>query len=671
VRRTGVYSFILFAALALAAPMRAAEVEAPPPPPAGVTAEDLRAYRRALEKAMAARLREAEGYHRERDFRQAAEVCDEILRIDPGNVEAQKLKYKAQLAQLEKQLAALDRESKFRDAEALLDLDRASNYPERKEPMARPRLPRREEAFKLSPKMIRMQQLLEQRVSVNFINADLDFVMSTLFKISGVNIIADQAVLQDKTLSLHVEAIPLKEILRFIVRNFDDLQYTVTEDAIWVTTTDKPPMEVRVYPLDFGLTASHPLPKLQGRQRGRPATQANQPRITAQQQQQQQQEDQQQAKSTYLEDLIMFVEGIEEVLPAGSQTYIDKNASSLVVYTTADGHEKVQPILALADKAPVQILISTRFIEIAVDDLRELGVDFGFTTTDERMTLDAGTGTSFGTAAGTGLSVLTSTSNDDPLFQATLRALEQDSHSKLLSAPQILALNNQTSQIRIDTQLDYVERYVSQNSPLIVSSETSDTVETETITALVPEFSQLNVGFTLEVTPSVGREMKTITLELHPEVSQAKGEIETQFGEAQIIVPQDFDDFPVIRRPIVDTRELRCRAVVEDGGILVIGGLMQQNTVKTENRVPILGSLPVLGLLFRSKSDTIVKSHLVIVVKAEIYHPSGRTYTDRISGGAPSAPPPGRPAGGPFLPVPEGPATDAAARPAAPVTVVP
>jgi type II secretory pathway component GspD/PulD (secretin) len=74
---------------------------------------------------------------------------------------------------------------------------------------------------------------------------------------------------------------------------------------------------------------------------------------------------------------------------------------------------------------------------------------------------------------------------------------------------------------------------------------------------------------------------------------------------------------------------------VEDGGLLVIGGLMSQDTEKTVTKVPVLGDIPLIGLLFRRTQDTVQKSHLVIVVKAQIIDPSGRTYADRSSVGGP------------------------------------
>jgi hypothetical protein len=81
---------------------------------------------------------------------------------------------------------------------------------------------------------------------------------------------------------------------------------------------------------------------------------------------------------------------------------------------------------------------------------------------------------------------------------------------------------------------------------------------------------------------------------------------------------------------VIDTRELRTKLVINDGDYVVIGGLMKNDTKKVVRRVPILGYIPLIGLLFRSTTDTVVKSNLIIVIQAQIVTPSGRNYTDSV-----------------------------------------
>src|ERR1700759_5398127 len=93
--------------------------------------------------------------------------------------------------------------------------------------------------------------------AMDFMKADLEFVLNTLFLLTGVNIIADPAAIEGKTLTLHVEDLPLRAVLDFIVRTNDGMTYSITDDAIWITATEASDMKKlmfpRVYPIQYGL----------------------------------------------------------------------------------------------------------------------------------------------------------------------------------------------------------------------------------------------------------------------------------------------------------------------------------------------------------------------------------------------------------------------------------
>jgi type II secretory pathway component GspD/PulD (secretin) len=196
-----------------------------------------------------------------------------------------------------------------------------------------------------------------------------------------------------------------------------------------------------------------------------------------------------------------------------------------------------------------------------------------------------------------------------------------------LSAPEILTLNNQRAVINVSTSFDYASQFQAISNPIIVGGGG----QTNTTSGFLPtQWDSVNVGFFLEVVPSVGRDMKTIVLDLHPVVDELDNS-------------EDFDsfrtfDFAVstggagatqqVPRPVVATRELTTKLVIEDGMTIVLGGLMRDRKVKVIKKVPILGDIPLLGLLFRSTSDTIEKSNLIIIVRAQIVTPAGQTYYD-------------------------------------------
>ncbi len=297
-----------------------------------------------------------------------------------------------------------------------------------------------------------------------------------------------------------------------------------------------------------------------------------------------------------------------------------------MVYTTPEMHDKISDMLAMMDRPPIQVLISTRFITIAVDDLADLGLDFSLNNKPgQDVELSVGSGTDLGVTGGTGLTGIISGQNTDPLFTATLRAMQQKGRSKILSAPQILTLNNQKGLIDLTTQFNYVTDW----REVTTTDVTDQGNQIERVTNYVPVLGQKDIGFKLEVTPSVGRDLKHIILELHPEITDVEGGV-AQFSNVQVLQLKDDETVPPTPQPIVNNQSVTTRLVICDGDMVVIGGLMSQDTSKTTTKVPILGSIPLIGALFRRQEDTVRKSHLVIVVKAKIIDPSGRGYKDRL-----------------------------------------
>jgi type II secretory pathway component GspD/PulD (secretin) len=463
-------------------------------------------------------------------------------------------------------------------------------------------------------------------VDLNLIDVDLSFLLSTLHRISGVNIIADDESLADKKLKILVENMPLKEILRFIVRKYPDIAYTVTENAVWITAKDPggpdPGMEPRIHPLNAGLVVTTPMKSSVRTRRttGRRGTTTpaapgapGAPGAT------------EPPPKTSLEEVIEWME-LWPDWPSGTQWSLDKTNSSLMVYTTPEMHEKISEMLMLVDRPPIQVLISTRFITISVDDLADLGLDFSMNTKPgQDIVLATGSGTDLGVTQGTGITAIVKGEDTDPLFTATLRALQQKGRAKVLSAPQVITLNNQKGIIDLTTRFRYQTDWEEIRTVEVLGDDSNRTIER--VTSFRPVMADGEEGFKLFVTPSVGRNLKHIVLEVEPIITDLEGEL-ARFAETQITVIPEDESPPPIPQPIMHEQTVRTRMVVEDGGLLVIGGLMSQDTEKTQTKVPVLGDIPILGLLFRRQLDTVKKKHLVIVVKAQIMDPSGRSYTD-------------------------------------------
>jgi general secretion pathway protein D len=328
---------------------------------------------------------------------------------------------------------------------------------------------------------------------------------------------------------------------------------------------------------------------------------------------------------------------LSEVIPtvSGSALMLDERTGALIVTQVPYYMQQVERLLAELDVRPVEVRIEARFIELTVTDTDEWGLDAQLTGPLALSKTTAADGTrgpgvqfsSLGTElarttgidftafdnqkAGNGLNftlqgILTGTQ-----YAAVLHALEKTTKTKTLSAPQVTTLNNQTATIKIVTEFVYASRYEAsvKREDLTGDGDFNDvhngTRETRFVN--VPQdFITKDLGILLYVTPSVGHDRKTITLALKPEVSEKKTD-DTFSGE--------------ITLPRFTTRNLETTIVVEDGETVVLGGLMKDTVSNTTTKVPVLGSLPLLGPLFQKRADSIERSNLLIFVTAHLVSP--------------------------------------------------
>ena len=145
------------------------------------------------------------------------------------------------------------------------------------------------------------------------------------------------------------------------------------------------------------------------------------------------------------------------------------------------------------------------------------------------------------------------------------------------------------------------------------------------ITAGTPQdFTIQEVGVTLEVTPTVAAD-DSIALNLKPKVTEFEGFVEyggtsvAISGGVTVSVPSGFF------QPIFSTREVTTEVTVFDGATVVIGGLTREEVKTIDDKVPVLGSIPLIGAAFRSSGKSIQKKSLMVFVTANLVSPGGAT----------------------------------------------
>ncbi|MDR3402701.1 MAG: type II and III secretion system protein, partial [Chthoniobacter sp.] len=228
----------------------------------------------------------------------------------------------------------------------------------------------------------------------------------------------------------------------------------------------------------------------------------------------------------------------------------------------------------------------------------------------------------------------------DPQFQLVIRALNQKKGVDLLSSPKVTTKSGQRAVIEIIREFRYPTEFTPPQipqtfqTPAIVgtglgvgaSNSGSFPVTPTTPTA----FETRNTGVTLEVEPVVGPDGYTIDLNLVPQVVEFEGFINygspitstttnplTGVSTPNIITPN------VINQPIFSTRKVTTSVSVYDGSTVVLGGLIREDVQKVEDKVPIIGDIPIVGRLFRSSVDQHIKRNLVIFVSARLINAAG------------------------------------------------
>ncbi len=224
-----------------------------------------------------------------------------------------------------------------------------------------------------------------------------------------------------------------------------------------------------------------------------------------------------------------------------------------------------------------------------------------------------------------------STSPDSMLIQhkgstpidLLISALDQSSGADVLSAPRVVTRSGEEATIRVGELHNFPEVFegdTDQATMLIVSYQ---------------DFTEKLLGVELAVTPEV--DGNNITLALNPRITELAGWQNYQMAAAngiynhrQNIISTRYTHDPVVARlPIFKKREIETEVTISDGSTIGMGGLISERIESFEDKVPLLGSLPLVGRLFRNEGERAVKRNLLMFVTAKIVEPTGRINTSR------------------------------------------
>ncbi len=208
---------------------------------------------------------------------------------------------------------------------------------------------------------------------------------------------------------------------------------------------------------------------------------------------------------------------------------------------------------------------------------------------------------------------------------AVIRALSQKQGTDLLSAPKVTVLSGNTASMVVAQEMRYPQSYGEIQSQVGSSNSSGSSGSAGvTVTAGTPQdFATRNVGVELRVTPIVEEDDYSISLDLNPKVTEFEGFVEYGGPSLAISSGRTVTVPPGFYQPIFSVREVSTKVTLWDGATLIMGGLTREEVKQVDDRIPVLGSIPGLGRLFRSKGETTQKRNLLIFVTANLVSPGG------------------------------------------------
>lgn len=274
-----------------------------------------------------------------------------------------------------------------------------------------------------------------------------------------------------------------------------------------------------------------------------------------------------------------------KLLPDFYKPYLKLNAETNTMTITAPGEiiRKAKEDLASIDRPKKQILIEALVTEISTEATRALGIDWSgtfFRGADTVLRTNADFSRIADTSFGLVVKKLTSRLGDwSYSLVPSIQALAQDGKARIRANPKLVTVEGRAAEIVVGKERYYQIAAGAEPYPYY-------------------RLEKIEVGVSMTITPYVA-ENRDITVVVEPTVSDVVGS-----GLEQL--------------PIVSKRSVKTKVVVKDGENIVIGGLVLRNEMTVERKIPLLGSIPVIGFLFGHTRKVVDENEVVIVITPHI-----------------------------------------------------
>ena len=443
----------------------------------------------------------------------------------------------------------------------------------------------------------------DPRVSIEAENADLVSVLKTIAEQADANLVVSKSV--SGTVTLKLKDVPLTQALDSVLKSNNYL-YNLQDGIINVYSYSEVQQEqrfseitTRVYTLKNADVSDLRRPLLSMKSvRGRIELneKANQVIVTDTKEKISEIEnaiahmDQPQITKKYT---LLFADAadvktrLEEVITADKGTiFVDERTNSVIVKATPVIMNNIAGLIEGWDVQSKQVLIEAKILQVTLDNTDKTGFDWQFNPGKYDMNLSFAQGLTTGGVFQVGKIPRNN-------YESVLEMLKSSTNTNVLSAPRVVVLNGKEASI-----------LVGSSEPYLVQSKDIDTglITTET--------KFMDVGIKLVVTPTITDDGNVI-MQIHPEVSSARRVAEVENALA------------------VDTTQADTTLMIKDGDTVVLGGLIKDSVVKTVNKLPVLGDIPLLGVFFRNNTDQKVKQELIVFITPHLLNENGSNTIEK------------------------------------------
>jgi general secretion pathway protein D len=262
----------------------------------------------------------------------------------------------------------------------------------------------------------------------------------------------------------------------------------------------------------------------------------------------------------------------------------DDRRNIILISSSPAVYKSILTYLEKLDTPPRQVLIDATVAEFTLSDQFQFGVEWMMKNSYKNGTYTAQTLGNIGVTTTTG--VVGQFLSNSQKFQAVVNAAQTKGLVRILSNPRIMVIDNQEATIQVGTDV-----------PVLTGQIAAAGITTSTGGATVLQNVQYqSTGIILKVKPLINTE-GLLTLSLNLEVSEAQPNATSS-----------------VNSPAISTRKIATNIVAAHGESVMLGGLISENKQITDNKVPFLGDVPLLGYLFKKNSQTLSRTELVIIL---------------------------------------------------------